>query len=188
MRQGIFARMTGNVVSVQPIRTVGRGREAQQVLNFRLAANNYAPPGTPQEEQTASFVNVSAWNHDVAILAQYLFKGKPLTVEGTLELKPYESKQYPGVRLIGADLRMRERGFEFISSGRRPDAAQDVADTQDDIAALSPAVEAPAKAPATAKPAGTIRRSRSTKSATVSAAVLRDEQARQDVTDLGGPF
>lgn len=117
MRQGIEVRIKGNVVSIERIKKVGKGRDAQHVLNFRMASNHYAPAGTPQEEVGASFVNVSIWNQRAITLAQYARKGMPLGITGWLELKQVPSTKAEGVMVTFADVRATD--FEFINSGRR---------------------------------------------------------------------
>jgi single-stranded DNA-binding protein len=120
MLQRTEIRATGHIINDKEdliVRTIGRGRKAVKVLNFSLAVSNYAGQGTSPKERSTSFYRVSAWNKDAENLARYLSKGKPLTVIGTLELKPFTSRKYPGATLHSAEVRMRAGGFEFINSG-----------------------------------------------------------------------
>jgi len=122
MLQRTKIRATGNVVESSEdliLQTIGQGRRATKVLNFHLAVNNFSPKDTSIDERTSSFYRVSAWDRDAEMLKKYLRKGKPLTVTGTLELKPYASKKYEGATLHSAEIRMRANGFEFIDSDRR---------------------------------------------------------------------
>lgn len=125
MLQRTEIRATGHVVNDTKdliVRQIGKGRKKSKVLNVSLAVNNYTAKEATPEKRTASFYRVSAWNEDAETLARYLRKGKPLTISGTLELRPYESTKYPGMTLHAAEIRMRSGGFEFID-GRRPWAA-----------------------------------------------------------------
>lgn len=122
MLQRTEIRATGNVVESRDdliLKTVNGVRRAAKVLSFHLAVNNFSPKDTSLDEHTASFYRVSAWDRDAELLKKYLRKGKPLTVTGTLELKPYASKKYAGATLHSAEIRMRANGFEFIDSRRR---------------------------------------------------------------------
>lgn len=122
MLQRTEIRATGHVVNETKdlvVREVGKGRKKSKVLNFSLAVNNYAGKEAAQEQRTASFYRVSAWNGDAERLARYLRKGKPLTIMGTLELKPYQSSKHEGVTLVSAQVSMHPNGFEFIDGRRR---------------------------------------------------------------------
>lgn len=177
MLQRIKATVTGNVVEGKEqlvIRQAGQSK----VLNFTLASNNFAPEGS---EQTTSFVRVSAWNQDAERLAKRLTKGKPLTVSGRLELRPYTSKKYHdgegnAATMVSAELRMEQNGFEYINGGRRQEASGSESSPQ---VAEQPAATTPAPAATT----GSTRRSRSRKSAAPAAS-----GGGEQVQNVGGPF
>jgi single-strand DNA-binding protein len=90
MMQKITAVVTGNVVQGTEDLVIRQAGTAK-VLNFTIASNNFAPAG---KERTTSFIRVRAFNRDAEILARYLTKGKPLSVTGRMELRPYESNKY----------------------------------------------------------------------------------------------
>ncbi len=184
MLQKIKATITGNVVEGKEqlvIRQAGNSK----VLNFTLASNNFAPEG---KQQTTSFIRVSAFNRDAENLARYLTRGKPLTVNGHMELRPYQSKKYHddaghAATMISAELRMEANGFEFISGGsRRQDAQQDAAG----VASAEPPADTMA---ATTKRR---RRSKSTTAAVAAAVVAASNGGSgggvQEVEQPGGPF
>lgn len=180
MLQKIIASITGNVVESKE-QLVIRQAGQSTVLNFTLASNNFAPEG---KEQTTSFVRVSAFNRDAENLAKYLTKGKPLTVSGRLELRPYTSKKYHdesgnAATMISAELRMTQNGFEFISGGgRRQDGS---ASTGESTEQAAEPVAAEAAAPAAT---GGKRRSRSR----AKNAPAANTGGVQEVAQPGGPF
>lgn len=179
MLQRIKASVTGNVVEGKESLVIRQAGQSK-VLNFTLASNNFAPEGS---EQTTSFIRVSAWNQDAERLAKYLTKGKPLTVSGRLELRPYTSKKYHdgegnAATMISAELRMEQNGFEFINGGRRQQGDASTSDSTGD------ATQPTAEQPVAAAPASTGgKRSRSRKSAAPAAS-----GSVQEVAQPGGPF
>lgn len=179
------ARATGNVVDSElKLRTIGEGENQTSLLNFTLACNNYAPQGA---EPTTSFIRVAAFGRDAENLAQYLTKGKPLTVRGRMELRPYQSKKYfdgdgKPATMIGAELRMEQNGFQFINGGRRQSAQAGDSAAQ---TAQAPAQEEAAASTGTA--AKSTRRSRSRKAAGSQAASIVPGPASK-VEQPGGPF
>lgn len=179
-------RATGNVVEeTLQLRTIGEGESQTSVLNFTLASNNFVRDG---QQATASYLRVSAFGRDAEILAQYLTKGKPLTVRGRIELKPYQSKKYfdaqgnPAI-MHSAELRMEPNGFQFINGGRRQDAQASAGDAQSTAAAVETSAEPVAAASTTSrKRTG----SRSRKSASGSSSVVPGPATT--VAQPGGPF
>lgn len=174
-------RATGNVVDSKfELRTVGQGENQTSLLNFTLACNNYAPQGV---SQTTSFIRVAAFGRDAETLAQYLKKGKPLTVRGRLEIRPYQSKKYHDdagnpATMLGAELRMEPNGFQFINGGRRAQASDSAAQTD-----AAQAGQSEAAAPA----AKTTKRSRSRKAGAGQAESIVPGPASK-VSQPGGPF
>lgn len=180
MMQKITAVVTGNVVQGTEDLVIRQAGNAT-VLKFTIASNNFAPAG---RERTTSFIRVRVFNRDAEILARYLTKGKPLSVIGRMELRPYQSNKYrdeagQGAPMISAELIMQPNGFEFINGGRRRD---DAAFTQPAQAATPPVAEQPAAE----QPAATTttRRSRSRRSAPVAT----ETAGVQELAQPGGPF
>lgn len=57
------------------------------VARFTIAVNR---PSAKSEKSEADFINVVAWRRLAEICGEYLKKGRPVSIEGRLQIRPYE--------------------------------------------------------------------------------------------------
>ncbi|MEF9853774.1 MAG: single-stranded DNA-binding protein [Hydrogenoanaerobacterium sp.] len=60
------------------------------VASFRVAVNR---PYTKGAERTADFIDCVAWRNSADFLCKCFTKGKPILLEGRLQIRSYEDKQ-----------------------------------------------------------------------------------------------
>ena len=60
------------------------------VASFRVAVNR---PFTKGAERQADFIDCVAWRNNADFLCKYFSKGKPILLEGRLQIRNYEDKQ-----------------------------------------------------------------------------------------------
>ncbi len=57
------------------------------VARFTIAVNR---PSAKTEKNEVDFINVVAWRRLAEICGEYLKKGRPVSIEGRLQIRPYE--------------------------------------------------------------------------------------------------
>jgi single-strand DNA-binding protein len=57
------------------------------VVRFTIAVNR---PSAKNEKKEVDFINVVAWRRLAEICGEYLKKGRPVSIEGRLQIRPYE--------------------------------------------------------------------------------------------------
>lgn len=57
------------------------------VARFTIAVNR---PSAKNEKNEVDFINVVAWRRLAEICGEYLKKGRPVSIEGRLQIRPYE--------------------------------------------------------------------------------------------------
>ncbi len=57
------------------------------VVRFTVAVNR---PSAKSEKNEVDFINVVAWRRLAEICGEYLKKGRPVSIEGRLQIRPYE--------------------------------------------------------------------------------------------------
>jgi single-strand DNA-binding protein len=63
--------------------------EGLQVAKFQLAVDRFAQEGAPKQ---VDYIDVVAWRKLAEICGQYLKKGKPVLVEGRIQVRTYENE------------------------------------------------------------------------------------------------
>ena len=79
-----FIAVTGNVGSVDELRTVGD----TVVLNFTTASNRRFTTKSGEKREETMWVRWSVWGNFAKGIAPYLAKGKVVAVRGTLKIDP----------------------------------------------------------------------------------------------------
>lgn len=105
--------LMGNLTADPEIRYTPKGTA---VTDIRLAINRYvagsAENSDRQEETT--FVDVTLWNRQAEITANYLTKGSGVFIEGRLQLDAWEDKQTgqkrTKLRVIGENVQFLPKG------------------------------------------------------------------------------
>lgn len=122
------------------------------VANFGIAMNErYTDRQTGEQKESACFVDVEAWGRQAEVVNEYLSKGSPIFIEGSLKFESWETED--GTKRS----RLRVRAFRIqLIGGRRDgeeieggyaDAQPAAAPTQPD--AYQDAPEAPSTSSAT---------------------------------------
>jgi len=62
------------------------------VAHFAIAVNRIKRKDAPAGSQDVDFINVVAWRRLAEICGEYLKKGRPVAVEGRLQIRTYDSK------------------------------------------------------------------------------------------------
>lgn len=98
----------GNLTADPEVRTTPRGTS---LTELRLAVNritNGANEGERREEVT--YLDVTCWGRQGEIAAQYLSKGRPVFIEGRLQMDQWEDKQTgqkrSRIRIIAENLQL----------------------------------------------------------------------------------
>ena len=105
--------LMGNLTRDPEQRSGGSG---VAVVKFGMAINRKW-----KEEETTCFVDCTAFGQQGAAIARYLFKGKPIFVEGRLDFQTWQDKQ--GNKRSKIEVIVEQ--FQFIGT-----AAKDEADMQ----------------------------------------------------------
>jgi len=62
------------------------------VARFAIAVNRIPRKDSGEKAQDVDFINVVAWRRLAEICGEYLKKGRPVAVEGRLQIRSYEGK------------------------------------------------------------------------------------------------
>ena len=100
--------LIGNLTADPEVRTTPRGNS---LTELRLAVNrvNNGPNEGERREET-TFLDVTCWGRTGEIAAQYLSKGRPVFIEGRLQMDTWEDKQTgqrrSRIRMIAENLQL----------------------------------------------------------------------------------
>lgn len=89
--------LIGNLARDPEVRFTPNGIPVARLV---VAINRFARKGS-NEADTADFINVSAWRRLAEICGEFLKKGRPVAIEGRLEIRPYEKN---GVKKVFAEV------------------------------------------------------------------------------------
>ncbi|MCL1920213.1 MAG: single-stranded DNA-binding protein [Kiritimatiellaeota bacterium] len=110
--------LAGNLTRDPDIRQAGSGLKVAEV---RLAiSERWSDKTTGQTKETTCFVDVVAWDRQAEFCQQYFAKGKPMLVEGRLQMDEWADKQTGEKR---TKLRVRADRIQFWGSAPRQDGA-----------------------------------------------------------------
>lgn len=82
--------LAGNLTRDPELRYLGSG---SAVCDLRLAVTRYWKGKDGQKHEDVCFIDVTLWNRTAEIAAQYLRKGRPVLVHGSLELEQWVDKK-----------------------------------------------------------------------------------------------
>ena len=85
----------------------------QPVCNFGVAMNEtYTDRLTGEKKENATFVDCEAWDRNAETITEYLTKGSPIFIEGSLKYEQWE--QTDGTKR--SRLKIRVMRFQFVGS------------------------------------------------------------------------
>jgi single-strand DNA-binding protein len=106
------------------------------VARFTIAVNR---PSAKSEKNEVDFINVVAWRRLAEICGEYLKKGRPVSIEGRLQIRPYEKdgekKTFAEVVADGMQMLGKREGAHEKPSGEanEPAATTDAPAGEEDI-------------------------------------------------------
>lgn len=83
--------LIGNLTADPELRTTPRGNS---VTELRLAVNRVSNgPNEGERREEVTYLDVTCWGRTAEIAGQYLAKGRPVFIEGRLQMDTWEDKQ-----------------------------------------------------------------------------------------------
>lgn len=78
--------MIGNLTSDPEVRFTVEG---VQVAKFQIAVDRFVQEGAPKQ---MDYIDIVAWRRLAEICGQYLKKGKPVLIEGRIQIRTFENE------------------------------------------------------------------------------------------------
>jgi single-strand DNA-binding protein len=107
--------LMGNLTKDAELRYLPGG---QAVLEFRLAVTRKFKNQAGEMKEETCFVDINLWGKRGEAVSQYLTKGKPIFVEGRLQLDEWDDKESGQRR---SRMRVVAENIEFVGGGRGSD-------------------------------------------------------------------
>lgn len=83
--------LIGNLTADPDVRTTPRGNA---VTELRLAVNRVTSgPNEGERREEVTYLDVTCWGRQAEIAGQYLAKGRPVFIEGRLQMDTWDDKQ-----------------------------------------------------------------------------------------------
>lgn len=98
--------LVGRLAQDPVMRTTSNGHS---VCTFSLAVDRRF---SSQDQQTADFINIVAWNRQAELICQYLGKGRQIAIQGRLQTRSYQAKD--GTKRYVTEVVLEN--FDFIGS------------------------------------------------------------------------
>lgn len=100
--------LIGNLTADPEVRTTPRGNS---LTELRLAVNRVSSgPNEGERREETTFLDVTCWGRTGEVAAQYLTKGRPVFIEGRLQMDTWEDKQTgqrrSRIRIIAENLQL----------------------------------------------------------------------------------
>ena len=83
------------------------------VTDLGLAVNRYSTTDSGEKREETTFVDVTIWGRQAEVAGQYLKKGRPVFIEGRLQLDTWDDKQTNQKR---SKLRVVCENFQLLGS------------------------------------------------------------------------
>ena len=135
--------LAGNLTRDPELRYTPKGTA---VVKLGMAINRTWKNETGESKEEVTFVDIDAWGRQAEVIAQYMRKGRPILVEGRLQLDSWEDKTSHEKK---SKLKVVLESFSFIDS-KVPEGGAGAAAVPSGEPARRPA--APAKPAAAAGP------------------------------------
>jgi single-strand DNA-binding protein len=123
--------LMGNLTRDPEIREAG----SSKVCEFGLAMNRKWKNKDDQEQEEVCFIDCTAWARTAEVIDQYFEKGKPIYVEGRLQLDQWQDKESGANR---SKLKVVVERFEFLSGPQdqnsKPEQVKQAAPPKQEIA------------------------------------------------------
>jgi single-strand DNA-binding protein len=109
--------IAGNLTRDPELRYTPKGTA---VVKFGVAINRSWKSETGEKKEEVTFVDVDAWERQAEVIAQYFRKGRPILIEGQLQLDSWEDKTTHEKK---SKLKVRLQSFSFIDTKGPEDGA-----------------------------------------------------------------
>jgi single-strand DNA-binding protein len=96
------------------------------VTNLRIAVNRRYKTQTGEMKEETAFITVVAWGKQAETCSQFLSKGKPIFVEGRLQMRSWEDPNGQKRNV----LEVRASRVQFL--GSKPQASEESAETKEE--------------------------------------------------------
>ena len=109
--------LIGNVVADPELRYTPKGTA---VTDLRMAVNRMWTGEGGQRQEETTFLDVTLWSRQAELASQYLSKGRPVFIEGRLQMETWEDKNTGQKR---SRLKIVGENMQFLGSpggGGRP--------------------------------------------------------------------
>jgi len=102
--------LAGNMTRDPELRDAG----SSQVCEFGIAINRKWKGQGGQQQEDVCYVDCTAWARTAEVIDQYFEKGKPILIEGRLQLDQWQDRQTGDNR---SKLKVVVERFEFLGDG-----------------------------------------------------------------------
>src|SRR5204862_3916363 len=130
--------LLGNLTRDPEVRYTPKGTA---VTELGMAVNRVYTAESGEKREETTFVDITLWGRTAEIAGEYLKKGRPVFIEGRLQLDTWDDKQSGQKR---SKLKVIGEGLQLI--GSRPGGGGGGAGDEDRSAALRSSKPAPPKA------------------------------------------
>jgi len=120
--------LMGNLTRDPEIRYTPKGTA---VADITLAINRVWTNDSGQRQEETLFIEVTLWGRQAELAQQYLYKGRPLFVEGRLQMDAWEDKQTGQKR---SKIKIVAENIQLLGSARENPSTQQ----RDQLSAESP--------------------------------------------------
>ena len=103
--------LIGNLVADPEIRYTPKGTA---VTDLRLAVNRHWTGESGQKQEETTYIDVTLWSRQAELAGQYLSKGRPVFIEGRLQMEMWEDKTSGQKR---SKLKIVGENMQFLGSG-----------------------------------------------------------------------
>ena len=105
--------LLGNLTRDPEVRYTPKG---SAVTDIGLAVNRVYTTETGEKREEATFVDITLWGRTAEIAGEYLKKGRPVLIEGRLQLDTWDDKQSGQKK---SKLKVVGEALQLLSSGQR---------------------------------------------------------------------
>lgn len=106
-------QLIGNLTRDPEVKYTPKG---MAVTELGMAINRYYTPDGGERREETTFVDVTLWGKQAELAGQYLKKGRPVYIEGRLQLDSWEDKQSGQKR---SKLRVVGEAMQFLDGGQK---------------------------------------------------------------------
>ena len=103
--------LIGNLVADPEVRYTPKGTA---VTDLRLAVNRQWSGEGGQRQEETTYLDVTLWSRQAEVAGQYLSKGRPVFIEGRLQMETWEDKTSGQKR---SKLKIVGENMQFLGSG-----------------------------------------------------------------------